>query len=255
MLKVVIMTSGTGGTAVICLPELVRVRNVRVVGVVRAHGLNPRTRARRLRAKFRKIFRIGVLGALNGIRMRKWFVTSHPSLEAVCAAASVSLYDVPYIGSDDTVAVLRSLDADFGISLGNGFIPTSVFSLPHYGMVNLHGERLPEYQNAQSVIWPIYNSERVTGLTIHQIAEGIDEGAILYQETFPIKFRPTLEATVRATLVDTRDRTPKAVAHVCANFHHLRETAAKQRDGCRYTTPSFRQFLRMRRNNSRLCRA
>jgi hypothetical protein len=41
MLKVLILTSSAGGTAVLCLPELVGLPNVQVVGVVRSRGMNP----------------------------------------------------------------------------------------------------------------------------------------------------------------------------------------------------------------------
>jgi hypothetical protein len=36
--------------------------------------------------------------------------------------------------------------------------------------INVHCERLPEYQNGSSVIWPILNMERTTGLTQVQAA-------------------------------------------------------------------------------------
>lgn len=36
--------------------------------------------------------------------------------------------------------------------------------------INVHCERLPEYQNGPSVIWPILNMERTTGLTQVQAA-------------------------------------------------------------------------------------
>jgi methionyl-tRNA formyltransferase len=104
------------------------------------------------------------------------------------------------------------------------------------------------------VIWPIYNNETTTGVTIHQITDGIDEGNILYRESFPITFRPTLDETVRATLSETRSRAAKAVSHVCANFFELRTASIRQSNACRYTTPTIWQFLRMRRNNVRLYR-
>jgi methionyl-tRNA formyltransferase len=138
MLKLLILTSGGGGTAVLCLPELVGLSDVQVVGVVRSRGMNPATKARRRRKKLRKILQIGVLGAVNGIRIRKWFHADHGSLESVCAEASVPLHDVPYIGSTETVALVKSFEADLGLSLGNTFIPQKVYSIPRYGMLNCH---------------------------------------------------------------------------------------------------------------------
>ena|ERR1700730_1743036 len=64
------------------------------------------------------------------------------------------IHRVDGINSDGTVEIFT---AALGLSLGNGYISKRVFSIPKFGMINVHSERLPEYQNAQSVIWPIYN--------------------------------------------------------------------------------------------------
>jgi methionyl-tRNA formyltransferase len=116
-------------------------------------------------------------------------------------------------------------------------------------MINVHGERLPEYQNAQSVIWPIYNLESKTGLTIHQIDRSIDTGKILYREEYPIVFCAHLRDTVRTTTEITRQRTPAAVRYVCENYERLLADATPQIVGKKYTTPSIWQFVRMTRNN------
>ncbi|MDF1719745.1 MAG: formyltransferase family protein [Minwuia sp.] len=251
MKRVIVLTTGGGGTAAICLPRLVLSEAIEVVAVVRARGMNPDASARRRKSKLRKVLRIGVLGALNGIRMRKWFRHRHESLESVCASAGVPLHDVPYIGSVETEQIVRQAKVDLGLSLGNSFIPKRIFSIPEYGMLNMHGERLPAYQNAQSIIWPVYNTEITTGVTVHRISSVIDEGDILYSVEFPIQFGPSLEETVRKTLMDTRTHVVEAILHCCENLDELLSTSKKQQGGDHYTTPTFWQYLRMERNNRR----
>ena len=119
-------------------------------------------------------------------------------------------------------------------------------------MINMHGERLPQYQNAQSVIWPIYNMERTTGLTIHQIDDKIDTGPILYQEEYPIEFHASLKETVTNTTRQTCNKVVHAVRHVCENYDELSKKAKPQTNGKSYTTPSFWAFLTMGRNNRKL---
>ena len=60
-------------------------------------------------------------------------------------------------------------EADLGLALGNGFIGPSIFTIPCFGMVNIHSEMLPEFRGAQSFIWPIYEGVGWMGFTIHQI--------------------------------------------------------------------------------------
>lgn len=194
----------------------------------------------------------GALGAINGLRMRRWYCVDHTSLEEVCQDTGVKLFNVPYIGSKITEEIFQDIEPDVGLSLGNGFIPERIFSIPKLGMLNVHSERLPEYQNAQSVIWPIYNNEKVTGITIHCVASGIDEGDIVHEESFPIHFGSTLRESVEQTLLETRERTVEAVPLVCASLSRFLKQRTKQVGGGKYTTPSIWQFWRMERNNRRL---
>ena len=47
--------------------------------------------------------------------------------------------------------------------------------------MNLHPSLLPEYKGCFSCPWTIINGERKTGITFHEITEGIDSGNILQQ--------------------------------------------------------------------------
>lgn len=251
-MKVVIITSVDRGLASRCLPELLASPTLQVAGVIRVAGAHPDT-MRRWRQKLRKIARIGVGGAINGYRMRAWFNDEQAgSLAQVCAEHQVELAETPYLNSPDTVALLKTFDAQLGLSLGNGFMAPSVYEVPKVDMLNVHCELLPAYQNASSVIWPIHNGETQTGLTVHRIARQIDTGEILHQETYPIVFGETLPQTVRRTMALTYSRVPAAVRHACEHYPQLRAQAVEQRGGHRYTTPSLSQFRQMIRNHQKL---
>ncbi len=254
MSRIVILTSSRFGIAADCLPELCDSPKLSIAGVIVAGA--PRRSWRRVHLKLRKVLRIGIGGALNGIRMRGWYAGAPtPDVSSLCDRYGVPLFEVPHINSDDTVEVLKRLEADLGLSLGNSYIAPRIFKLPKSGMINVHGERLPEYQNAQSVIWPIYHKETTTGLSIHQIDNGIDTGAILHREDFDIVFAPRLKDTVRGTIAITQARTPRAVRFVCENYVALAAKATAQAPGRVFTTPSIFQFARMAWNNRRLHRA
>lgn len=256
MIRVLLLTSNPSSTASRCLPELVKSEKIEVVSVILAEGAPSHGRWKLRKRKLKKAMKIGVLGALNGVRIRPWFrsgKTEH--IEALCDRWSIPLYRTGALNSDRTVALLTAGAADLGLSVGNGYIAQRVFSLPRFGMINFHGERLPEYQNAQSVIWPIYNMELTTGLTIHEIDNKIDAGRILYKEEYPIDFHASLEDTVTATTLKTANKVGIALRHVCENYDDLRGKARAQLNGRSYTTPSFREFLRMIRNNRKLYEA
>jgi methionyl-tRNA formyltransferase len=253
-MKLVVLTSFRFGIASTCLPVLAVSKKCQVSAVIVSRGKAPRL-MRRLRQKAQKVVRIGLLGALNGVRMRAWY--SGPTtadIVELCGSLGIPVFETDRTNSDETVGLMKSADADLGVSLGNSYIAERVFGVPKFGMINVHGERLPEYQNAQSVIWPIYNMESTTGLSIHQVERSVDAGRILYRDEFPIVFRARLEDTVRATMETTRQRTPAAVRYVCENYERLWSEATPQEIGHRFTTPTIRQFVQMSRNNGLLNR-
>jgi methionyl-tRNA formyltransferase len=251
--KLVILTASRFGTASDCLPLLCESRNCEVVGVIVSQGLALHP-WRKWQRKLLKISHIGLAGALNGIRMRDWYRPSTVDIVPLSRGLGIPVFDTDYTNGSETRHWMKRVSADLGLSLGNSYISDRVFTVPRYGMINVHGERLPEYQNAQSVIWPIYNLERTTGLTVHQIDSSIDTGNILYREEFPIRFCPTLEQTVRSTVSVIRQRIPAAVRHVCDSYFDLAANAQAQSVGHRFTTPNIRQYLRMVRNNDFLYR-
>jgi len=251
-MKLVVLTSSRFGIASACLTMLHESGKCGVVRVIISRT-KPVNRVRRLQQKSKKAMQIGLLGALNGLRMRAWYEGS-PSADVVetCRRLGIPVFETDHTNSDETVRLMTEAEADLGLSLGNSYIAERVFGVPKFGMINVHGERLPEYQNAQSVIWPIYNLESTTGLSIHQIDRSIDTGKILYREEYPIVFRARLRDTVRATTEITWQHTPAAVRYVCENYEPLAGDAISQEKGKKYTTPTIWQFIRMTRNNRRL---
>jgi methionyl-tRNA formyltransferase len=127
-----------------------------------------------------------------------------------------------------------------------------VFRVPKLGTVNVHGEVLPEFRGGSSVIWPIYEGIRETGLTVHRMDERIDTGEILHRERFPIAFKNSLRETVEHNVAEIARRIPVALVHVITHFDELVENQAPQGIGRNYTTPTFRQYRRILRQHKRL---
>lgn len=252
--RIVVLTCMPREIASRCLPELCANPALTVVRVILAHGGSPNAK-RAFSRKLKKIWRIGPLGAINGVRMREWYLDRDAEeLAPLCARLNVPFFETDYINCDRTRELFREAKADLGLSLGNGYIAPSVFSIPRCGMINIHTEILPDFQGAQSVIWPIHEGRRETGFTIHQVAKAIDAGEILYQERYPIEFQPTLRGTVERMMALSRTRVPRAFSHVCEHYESLRAAATPQVGGRSFTTPTYWQYRRMERNNARFAR-
>jgi methionyl-tRNA formyltransferase len=253
-MKLIILTSVSNGLASRVLPELHANKNLSIIKVVFAHN-SVQNKKSRIKRVFKKTMRIGILGALNGIRLRKWYFDGDTDdIRKVCESLKIPLQETDLINCEKTRQIFHNSNADLGLSLGNGYIGKSIFSIPRFGMINVHTEILPNFQGAQSIIWPIYEKVCETGLTIHQIDSKIDTGKILHQLSFPIKFYSNLRETVEKNLVTIRTQVPKTLSYVCENYRTIESSGVVQQDNKPYTTPSFWQFLRMIKNHHFLSR-
>jgi len=256
-MRIVLLTSNRKGTAAYCLPILLANSDAEIVHVIYCERVKKKKLAH-YRRKLKKIAKIGLLGAFNGIRMRKWFaVRSVDGKEITDIGETCSNNGIPFsvtagINSAQTVEILQSSNPDLGLSLGNSYISSRIFTIPRYGMLNMHGEILPRFQNAQSVIWQLYEGSTKTGYTIHKVEKKIDTGEILLQESFPILFRDTLGETVNATCGEILKRSALGLAKVISSFEKYNYGSKAQGTGMTYTTPSYRQFLRIARNFRKL---
>ncbi len=72
--------------------------------------------------------------------------------------------------------------------------------MPRLGAFNIHGSLLPKYRGRAPVNWAVLQGEKVTGATLHWMAEKPDSGDIVDQQEVPIGPEDTaLEVQRRVT--------------------------------------------------------
>lgn len=256
-MKIILLSSSVHGCLGHHLPVLANCKDIEIAMVVVSRGVVV-SRSKRYSRIIKKMGKIGIAGALNGMKMRKWYnedikqYSDTGDAEAFCKANNIPFSWVPATNSKDTQNIFKESGAVLGISLGNGFISTKVFTVPQYGMLNIHHELLPEYQNAQSIIWEIYNGSKQTGYTIHKISKEIDKGDILLKQPVPITFRETLADTVAFNYAKLYDESAVGLVKVLSDFNNYFSKAIPQGSGTHYTTPSFAQYSKIKKQFRRL---
>lgn len=255
--RVLVISSQRVGFASYCLPALCASPGIEIAAVLFSEGVTRKSWQKRWR-KLRKTLDIGVLGALNGVRMRRWYDLDErlqlEPLDELAARNGVRFETTPSLFDARAAELCRGVGADVGLSLGNGYIPERVFAAPRLGTINIHHEMLPAFQGAQSVIWQLHEGSSRTGFTIHKIDRRIDTGAMVYQEEVDIAFGANLEATVRETYARLWERSRAALVHVCENLDQFEQRSRAQGPGRNFTTPSWWQFRRITRNFANLAR-
>lgn len=85
------------------------------------------------------------------------------------------------------IARLRELAPDLIVVAAYGkILPKALLELPRLGCVNVHASLLPRYRGAAPIQWAIARGEGETGVTLMQMAEGLDTGPMLAQARAPI---------------------------------------------------------------------
>lgn len=70
-------------------------------------------------------------------------------------------------------------------------IPMSILNAPQLGAYNMHGSLLPHFRGCAPINWVIVKGEKTTGVTLHEMVEKPDAGAIIDQQSCSIDANET----------------------------------------------------------------
>ena len=105
---------------------------------------------------------------------------------------SLPTYFVDDINNPSFLALIKSLKPDLIISIYfNQIIKKPLFEIPRYGCINIHRALLPKYRGPCSAFWQLAEGEKNSGVTIHYIDEGLDNGDIIVQKEYKISLQDT----------------------------------------------------------------
>jgi methionyl-tRNA formyltransferase len=113
---------------------------------------------------------------------RREDVDRRPALARMAVLRSIRI-----LGGGDKLALSDAIDRFLPhmiISAGyDRIIPADALArVPR--SVNVHFGMLPKYRGSYSIPWAILNNEKEIGVTLHEMAPSIDDGAIIRQERF-----------------------------------------------------------------------
>jgi methionyl-tRNA formyltransferase len=257
-MRLVVLTSGMSGAVSLCVTALAADPAITVAAIVCSRSIEA-NRWRRRKRQLRRLISVGPLGILNSRRIGPWFNTrvnerlQAERLDLLAARLGIPFHYTPRVNCDETVQRFREARPDLAIALGgNPYIGEAVYSVPRYGMLNLHAELLPEFRGANPVIWQIHEGSTNTGYTVHEIDKRIDTGRIIYREAIPIEFMPNLAETVTHNCVRIARAASRSLPHVIRNYTEIAAAALPQGPGRFFTTPTLRQYLTIRSRHKAL---
>ena len=127
-------------------------------------------------------------------RGRKMILTP-PEVKACALKHGLTVYQPKSLRNDEAMELIKEIAPDCIVVAAYGkILPKAMLDLPKYGCINVHGSLLPKYRGSAPIQWSVINGEKETGVTIMQMAEGVDTGDMLYQKAIPIGIDDTAES-------------------------------------------------------------
>jgi len=92
------------------------------------------------------------------------------------------------VNQEEFLEKLKAMDLDFIVVVAFGQkLSPELLAIPKYGCINLHASLLPEYRGSSPIHKAIIDGKKTTGNTTMYMAEGWDDGDIIYQQKVEIK--------------------------------------------------------------------
>lgn len=115
---------------------------------------------------------------------------------------NLTLLQPATLASPDIQAQLTALQPDIMIVAAYGLIlPEAVLSIPQHGCINIHASLLPRWRGAAPIQRALLAGDTETGITIMQMDQGLDTGAMLLKRALAIEPHDTT-ATLHDKLAD-----------------------------------------------------
>lgn len=130
----------------------------------------------------------------------------------------IEVYQPETFKAADAQAKLAELNADIMVVVAYGLIlPKAVLDTPKLGCINVHGSLLPKWRGAAPIQRSIWAGDSESGVTIMQMDEGLDTGAMLCKQSVQIESTET-SASLYEKLANTG---PEALIYTLDNLSEL----------------------------------
>lgn len=188
-----------------------------------------------------------ILGSLCSLfRIKRFY-----DLRTVLKFYNIPILELDNINGKEFLNDIKKYDLDLIISVACPKIfKNNLLSIPKHGCINIHTAKLPNYRGMMPNFWNMFNDEKETGITIHKMNSGIDEGEIVFQRNVVIKPEESLDTLIKRT----KKIGAEAMIEILTQF---KEGTVKYKEndyqkGSYYSFPTNEHVKEFRRRGKRL---
>ncbi len=105
----------------------------------------------------------------------------------IAAKYTIPVLEVARLRDPATSAMIASFKPDvLSVACFSRRIPREIRDIPRLGCLNVHPSLLPSNRGPDPLFWTFRRGDASTGITIHQMDEGLDTGPIVLQERIDV---------------------------------------------------------------------
>jgi len=124
------------------------------------------------------------------------------AIRALAEAHGAQFVETKQVHSDKYASFWKESPPDLLFSVNWRYlIPRSVYTCPPRGTFVFHDSLLPAYRGFSPTVWAMINGEDHTGVTLFEIADEVDSGAIVDQQRVPIGPQDTIAEVIERVTV------------------------------------------------------
>ena len=124
---------------------------------------------------------------------RKQILTP-PEVKVVALIHNFPVFQPESLRNGKGVEILEKIKPELIVVLAYGkILPHDFLIFPKYGCINVHASILPKYRGASPIHFAVLNGDKITGVTVQQMDDGVDTGDILNTITVEIGENDTTE--------------------------------------------------------------
>ena len=110
-------------------------------------------------------------------------IVAPPPVKVLAQKLGIPVFQPERVRSEESLATFRDMAPELVVLSAFGqLLPPEIIHAHRLGCLNIHPSLLPRYRGAAPLRWALIQGEEKTGVTIMQMDEGLDSGAILLQQ-------------------------------------------------------------------------
>lgn len=146
-------------------------------------------------------------------------------VKTLALAASLPVCQPLSLKTPTAHADLAAWQADLMVVAAYGLLlPAAMLDIPKQGCINVHASLLPRWRGASPIQQAILHGDAKTGVSIMQMAPGLDDGDVLHQAVLPLHATETA-GELHESLAELG---AQALLQTLNNLGHFQRTACSQ---------------------------